>query len=136
MQLQDTASGGEASRLMLSMKAIIAGKTEMPTLIFDEIDTGISGETASKAGRMMKEIGERIQVLAITHLPQVAVAGTNHFKVYKQDTEKETVTNIKKLTREERKREIAKMLSGSVIDEAALQNAEFLMNEAQSSNNL
>lgn len=136
MQLQDTASGGEASRLMLSMKAIIAGKTEMPTLIFDEIDTGISGEIASKAGRMMKEIGERIQVLAITHLPQVAVAGSNHFKVYKQDTEKETVTNIKKLTREERKREIAKMLSGSVIDEAALQNAEFLMNEAQSSNNL
>lgn len=136
MQLQDTASGGEASRLMLSMKVIIAGKTEMPTLIFDEIDTGISGEIASKAGRMMKEIGERIQVLAITHLPQVAVAGSNHFKVYKQDTEKETVTNIKKLTREERKREIAKMLSGSVIDEAALQNAEFLMNEAQSSNNL
>jgi DNA repair protein RecN (Recombination protein N) len=130
MYLQDTASGGEASRLMLCMKAIIAGKTEMPTLIFDEIDTGISGEIANKAGNMMRDIASKIQVIAITHLPQVAVAGHSHYKVYKQDTETETLTQIKRLTEEERRVEIAKMLSGASIDEAALENASSLLKEA------
>jgi DNA repair protein RecN (Recombination protein N) len=130
MQLQDTASGGEASRLMLCMKAIIAGKTDMPTLIFDEIDTGISGEIANKAGRMMRDMAASLQVIAITHLPQVAVAGHSHYKVYKQDTETETLTQIKRLSNEERRVEIAKMLSGASVDDAALDNAASLLNAA------
>lgn len=127
MPLEATASGGESSRLMLAMKAIIAGKLQLPTIIFDEIDTGISGEIASMAGEMMHRISAKLQVITITHLPQVAACGDSHFKVYKQDNEQETLTRILRLTHEDRRVEIAKMLSGSVVDEAALRNADSLL---------
>ncbi len=129
MPLEQTASGGEASRLMLAMKAIVAGKLQLPTLIFDEIDTGISGEIASLAGKMMRDIASSIQVLTITHLPQVAACGNSNYKVYKEDTEKETLTRIRCLDNEERRYEIAKMLSGSEVDEAALSNADSLLRQ-------
>lgn len=131
MELQLTASGGEASRLMLCMKGIIAGKTELPTIIFDEIDTGISGEIASKAGKMMRSMGKKIQVMAITHLPQVAASAANQYKVYKTDNDKETTTSIQRLTIEQREMEIAKMLSGAVIDKAAINNAKVLLKEGR-----
>lgn len=129
MPLETTASGGEASRLMLAMKAIVAGKLQLPTLIFDEIDTGISGETAALAGKMMRDIATTLQVITITHLPQVAACGNTHFKVYKQDSETETLTCISRLDSEQRRTEIAKMLSGSTVDEAALRNAESLLDQ-------
>ena len=127
VSLEQTASGGEASRLMLAMKAIVAGKLQLPTLIFDEIDTGISGEIATLAGRMMREIGENLQVITITHLPQVAACGNANYKVFKQDNENETLTRIRRLDNDERRYEIARMLSGAEVDEAALQNADSLL---------
>lgn len=129
MQLEQTASGGEASRLMLAMKAIVAGRLQLPTLIFDEIDTGISGEIASLAGKMMRDIAKSLQVITITHLPQVAACGNTNYKVYKQDTEKETLTRIRCLNAEERRYEIAKMLSGAEVNDAALSNAESLIKQ-------
>lgn len=129
MQLESTASGGETSRLMLAMKAIVAGKLQLPTLIFDEIDTGISGEIATLAGKMMRDIAANLQVLTITHLPQVAACGHNNYKVYKEDTESETLTHIKCLTNDERRYEIARMLSGAEVDDAALRNAESLISQ-------
>lgn len=127
VSLEQTASGGEASRLMLAMKAIVAGKLQLPTLIFDEIDTGISGEIATLAGRMMREIGKNLQVITITHLPQVAACGNANYKVFKQDNENETLTRIRRLDNDERRYEIARMLSGAEVDEAALQNADSLL---------
>lgn len=131
LELQHTASGGEASRLMLSMKGIIAGETELPTLIFDEIDTGISGEIAAKAASMMSSMGERLQVIAITHLPQVAARAQNQYKVFKTDDDIQTTTQIKRLDAKERETEIAKMLSGSTLDNAALKNARALLSDAR-----
>jgi DNA repair protein RecN (Recombination protein N) len=130
MPIEETASGGETSRLMLCIKHILADKLALPTIIFDEIDTGISGEIANRMGDMMRSISENIQVMAITHLPQVAAMGTTHFKVYKQDDEFETLTNIKCLSKDERTKEIAGMLSGSKIDAAAIGNAESLLKNA------
>lgn len=122
-----TASGGEISRLMLSIKSIIASKMQLPSIIFDEVDTGVSGDVASRMGQMMLDISSNIQVMAITHLPQVAAKGAAHYKVYKEDDEHSTHTYIRRLTDNERIDELAVMLSGSKVDEAARANARSLL---------
>lgn len=127
MPIENTASGGELSRVMLCIKAIIAQNMQLPTIIFDEVDTGVSGEVAHKMGEMMCDISENIQVIAITHLPQVAVKGANHLKVYKADSEDATYTSMCELSKEERVEEIARMLSGREIDDAAINNARSLL---------
>lgn len=123
----EVASGGEIARLMLCFKALLAEKQALPTIIFDEIDTGVSGEVADNIARIMQQMGTHMQVLAITHLPQIAAKGNTHYKVYKKDTEERTETFIKQLLPDERVREIAQMLSGASITEAALQNARMLL---------
>lgn len=122
------ASGGEIARVMLSLKAMIAGAVKLPTIIFDEIDTGVSGSIAEKMALIMQDMGKQNrQVISITHLPQIAARGIAHYKVYKEDTETSTNSHIRLLTREERVREIANMLSGSTLTEAALNNARALL---------
>ena len=123
----NTASGGEISRLMLSIKSIVADKMQLPSIIFDEVDTGVSGDVADKMGDLMRQIAANIQVVAITHLPQVASKGESHYKVFKEDTEHSTVTRIKELDNEERVKELAVMLSGSEVNQAALENARALL---------
>ncbi len=125
----NTASGGEISRLMLSIKSIVADKMQLPSIIFDEVDTGVSGDVADKMGEMMRQIAANIQVIAITHLPQVASKGHSHYKVFKEDTEQATVTRIKELGTEERVKELAVMLSGSSVNDAALANARSLLSQ-------
>lgn len=127
MPLAQTASGGEMARLTLCIKAITANKLKLPTVIFDEIDTGVSGDIADRMGSMMADIAAGMQVFAITHLPQVAVKGQSHFLVYKHDEGERTVSHVKVLDSEERVREIARMLSGKEINEAALVNARALL---------
>ena len=127
--IEKTASGGEVSRLMLGIKSIMARKRSLPTVIFDEIDTGVSGDVADRMGRMMSEMGKEIQVMAITHLPQVAAHGQNHYKVYKEDQTDSTVSHIVRLNDDERIDELAIMLSGKVVDSAALDNAKSLLNQ-------
>ena len=122
------ASGGELSRLMLAIKALLAKHTSMPTLIFDEIDTGISGETALKVGDVIASLGENMQVLSITHLPQIAAKGSSHYFVFKTETKSKTTTGIRKLNQEERVMVIAEMLSGKNPGASAMQNAEELLN--------
>lgn len=128
MPVGGTASGGEISRLMLSIKAIIATKMQLPSIIFDEVDTGVSGDVADRMGGMMHDIARTIQVITITHLPQVAAKGNAHFKVYKEDDDESTHTRIRELTGDDRVGEIAVMLSGSTVDEAARANARSLLN--------
>ena len=128
MPVGNTASGGEISRLMLSIKTIIADKMQLPSIIFDEVDTGVSGDIANSMGEMMQSIARNIQVLAITHLPQVASKGNHHYKVFKEDDETSTLTRIKELSIKERVDELALMLSGSTINEAARANARSLLN--------
>lgn len=127
MPLSQTASGGEMARLTLCIKAITANKLKLPTVIFDEIDTGVSGDIADRMGSMMAQISSGMQVFAITHLPQVAVKGNSHLLVYKHDEQDRTVSNVRILNHEERVREIARMLSGKEINEAALDNARALL---------
>jgi DNA repair protein RecN (Recombination protein N) len=122
-----TASGGEISRLMLGVKALIAGATALPTIIFDEIDTGISGEVADKMGQIMHGMGTVMQVITITHLPQIAAQGNTHYFVYKDDEKETTETNIRRLSPDERIQEIAQMLSGSELTDAAIENAKELL---------
>lgn len=122
-----TASGGEISRLMLCIKAMIAGFTALPAIIFDEVDTGVSGDIADKMGDIMQELGTKMQVFAITHLPQIAAKGKDHYFVYKEDTDDRTVTRIKKLNKEERIKEIARMLSGASLTDASIANAKELL---------
>lgn len=122
-----TASGGEISRLMLCIKAMIAGFTALPTIIFDEVDTGVSGDIADKMGHIMQDLGSKMQVFAITHLPQIAAQGEAHYFVYKEDVQDRTVTRIRPLNKEERVREVARMLSGSALTEASLANAKDLL---------
>lgn len=122
------ASGGEMSRLMLCIKAMIAGATSLPTIIFDEIDTGTSGEVADRVGAIMEEMGTRMQVIGITHLPQIASRGSAHFLVYKEDLDNVVTTRIKELTPNERVQEIARMLSGAEITEQAIENAKVMLN--------
>ena len=121
------ASGGEMSRVMLSIKSLLSHTKNLPTIIFDEIDTGVSGEVADKMGRIMADMANNMQVIAITHLPQVAAKGKQHYIVFKQDTDSRTVSNIRLLTKDERIREVAKMLSGPQVSEAALANAKELL---------
>ncbi|MEH6307890.1 DNA repair protein RecN [Olivibacter sp. CPCC 100613] len=125
--LNKVASGGELSRLMLAIKSLIAKSSALPTIIFDEIDTGISGEVALKVGTVMEEMAEHMQVIAITHLPQIASKGNAHYKVYKADEGNVTRTNMRKLSEEERVVEVAQMLSGSKPGETALQHASELL---------
>ncbi|MEO8795484.1 MAG: DNA repair protein RecN [Daejeonella sp.] len=129
LPVQKVASGGELSRLMLSIKSLIAKYTALPTIIFDEIDTGISGEVAQKVGNVMEQLSENMQVIAITHLPQIASKGRAHYRVYKDEQADKTLSNIAILNEEERTLEIAKMLSGENPGEFALQNARELLNQ-------
>lgn len=129
MPLAQTASGGEMARLTLCIKAIIADKMKLPTVIFDEIDTGVSGDIADRMGSLMADIASGMQVLAITHLPQVAAKGSKHLLVFKQDSKERTVSHVRVLDSEGRVRELARMLSGREINEAALANARALLGE-------
>lgn len=129
MPVKETASGGEISRLMLCIKSVIAQSMSLPTIIFDEVDTGVSGEIAHKIGDMMGDIAHHIQVVAITHLPQVAAHSNSHLRVFKTDTATQTVTSVERLNDEEHVTEIARMLSGSEVNQAALDNARALIND-------
>lgn len=121
------ASGGEISRVMLCIKSLLSDAKGLPTIIFDEIDTGVSGEIADRMGRIMQTMGKNIQVISITHLPQIAGKGNRHFKVFKTETDHQTISSVKLLSNDERLTEIAGMLSGSSVSEAALENARLLM---------
>lgn len=126
--LKKVASGGEMSRIMLAVKAVLAEYSKLPTIIFDEIDTGVSGEIANKMGDIMKGMSKGMQVFAITHLPQIASKGEQHYKVFKTTQGETTVSELKLLTKEERVREIAEMLSGKDISDSALNHARALLN--------
>ena len=129
LPMNKVASGGELSRLMLAIKSLVAVHTSLPTIIFDEIDTGISGEVALRVGNIMEKLSKNMQVIAITHLPQIASKGNTHFCVYKDEESDITHTNIRELDKEERVMELAKMLSGNNPGESAIQNArELLLN--------
>ncbi|TPG45032.1 DNA repair protein RecN [Flavobacterium pectinovorum] len=126
--LKKVASGGEMSRIMLAVKAILAQYSKLPTLIFDEIDTGVSGEIAIRMGEIMKEMSAKMQIFAITHLPQIAAKGDSHFKVSKSTVNDDTQSELKLLSQEERIVEIAQMLSGAVVSDSALNHAKALLN--------
>jgi DNA repair protein RecN (Recombination protein N) len=121
------ASGGELSRVMLSLKSLLTKNNNLPTIIFDEIDSGVSGEVADKVGQILSAMGKYMQVINITHLPQVASRGTRHFHVYKDDTDNSTFTRVKLLSHEERILEVARLLSGSEVTETAIKNARELL---------
>ena len=126
------ASGGEIARVMLSLKAMISGAVKLPTIIFDEIDTGVSGKVAEMMGRIMQEMGDHDrQVISITHLPQIAARGASHYKVYKEESDDGTTSHMRRLDHQERINEIAQKLSGSDITEAAIRNAEELLGNPQ-----
>ncbi|MFT7114652.1 MAG: DNA repair protein RecN (Recombination protein N) [Candidatus Azotimanducaceae bacterium] len=127
-ELSKVASGGELSRVMLTLKALLSSYQELPTIIFDEIDTGVSGAIALQMAEMMAQMGEKMQVISITHLPQIAAKGKNQYKVYKEDTADATHTRIKQLTEKERIKEIAQMLSGTNLTDASIANAKELLN--------
>ena len=126
--LKKVASGGEMSRIMLAVKAILAQYSKLPTLIFDEIDTGVSGEIAIRMGEIMKEMSQTMQIFAITHLPQIAAKGNAHFKVFKSTVGEDTQSELQLLNEEERVIEIAQMLSGAVVSDSALNHAKSLLN--------
>jgi DNA repair protein RecN (Recombination protein N) len=126
--LKKVASGGEMSRIMLAVKAILAQYSKLPTLIFDEIDTGVSGEIAIRMGEIMKEMSAAMQIFAITHLPQIAAKGDSHFKVFKSTVDDDTQSELKLLSQDERVIEIAQMLSGAVVSDSALNHAKALLN--------
>lgn len=126
-ELKKAASGGELSRVMLCIKAILSKYMQLPTIMFDEIDTGVSGEVANKMAKIMQSMGKSMQVFSITHLPQIAAKGKQHFKVYKEDINDVTTTHLKQLQDDERVREIAQMLSGAKILDSALANAKELL---------
>ena len=127
-ELKKVASGGELSRIMLSVKKILSENTQLPTIIFDEIDTGVSGEVSNKIAAIMQEMGKHMQVIAITHLPQIAAKGSNHYKVFKEEINGITTTNLRKLFDNERVVEIAEMLSGKDISDSAITHAKELLN--------
>jgi DNA repair protein RecN (Recombination protein N) len=126
--LKKVASGGELSRIMLSIKAILSQFKTLPTIIFDEIDTGVSGEVAYKIADIMDHMGKYMQVMTITHLPQVAAKGAHHFKVFKETRDGSTFTQLKKLQQQERIEEGAQMLAGDALSDTALQHAKELLN--------
>jgi DNA repair protein RecN (Recombination protein N) len=125
-EISKVASGGEMSRLMLTLKSLLVKGSNLPTIIFDEIDTGVSGEVADKMGNIIKALSKKTQVINITHLPQIAAKGDTHYLVYKEDTPTTTHTKVRKLNDDERIIEIAKMLSGSKITDAAIEHAKEL----------
>jgi DNA repair protein RecN (Recombination protein N) len=127
-ELKKVASGGELSRIMLSIKKILSENTKLPTIIFDEIDTGVSGEVSNKIAKIMQDMGANMQVITITHLPQIAAKGLQHYKVYKGEEDGVTTSNLKLLSNDERVIEIAEMLSGKDISESALTHAKELLN--------
>jgi DNA repair protein RecN (Recombination protein N) len=127
--VSQVASGGEISRLMLCLKSMIAGATALPTIIFDEIDTGTSGDVADKLGVIMQEMSRQMQVIAITHLPQIASKGYSHFVVYKEEKDNMVSTQLRQLTPDERVVEIARMLSGAEISVQAMENARVMLGE-------
>ncbi|MBQ8019323.1 MAG: DNA repair protein RecN, partial [Paludibacteraceae bacterium] len=127
LPIAEIASGGEVSRVMLSLKSLLSEVKKMPTIILDEVDTGISGEVAARMGEVMSAMGKRMQVVAITHLPQIASKGETHYKVYKEEDGDKVVSHIVKLSPDERVTEIAQMLSGHNPSEAAIQNAKDLL---------
>ncbi len=127
LPVKDTASGGEISRVMLCVKSIIAKTMKLPTIIFDEVDSGVSGDVASMIGEMMNGIAASIQVIAITHLPQVAAHADSHLRVFKTDTESETITHVEQLDHEHHVLEVARMLSGRELNQAAIENARHLI---------
>ena len=131
MPVKDTASGGEISRVMLCIKTIVARHIKLPSIIFDEVDTGVSGDIANRIGEMMAEIASNIQVIAITHLPQVAAHGNHHLRVFKTDTDVETLTRVEYLDKQERIMEVARMLSGKDLNQAAIENAKSLITHNQ-----
>lgn len=126
-ELKKIASGGEMSRIMLAVKAVLSNYSHLPTIIFDEIDTGISGEVANKMADIMRQMAKNMQVITITHLPQIAAKGAHQFKVYKSDSGNKTTTLIKKLTKSERIEELAEMLGGKSISESAIEHAKQLL---------
>jgi len=126
--LKKVASGGELSRIMLVIKSILAKYEKLPTIMFDEIDTGVSGEISNRMADIMKEMSGAMQVFSITHLPQVASKGNHHYKVYKTDTAERTETNMMKLSDEERVVELAQMLGGKELSDSALAHAKQLLN--------
>ena len=126
-RVAQTASGGEISRLMLCIKAMIAGFTALPAIIFDEVDMGVSGDIADKMGTIMEGLGSKMQVISITHLPQIASKGKEHYFVYKEELPDTTVTQIKRLEKDERIREVARMLSGAALTDASIANAKELL---------
>ena len=128
--LARTASGGELSRVMLSLKSLLTKNNNLPTIIFDEIDSGVSGEVADKVGQILSGMGKYMQVVNITHLPQVASRGTRHYHVYKDDTDDSTFTRVKLLSPDERILEVARLLSGSEVTETAIKNAKELLTAA------
>ena len=127
-ELKKVASGGELSRIMLSIKKILSENTQLPTIIFDEIDTGVSGEVSNKIAAIMQQMSTHMQVIAITHLPQIASKGNQHYKVYKQEEKGITTTNLKLLSNEERVVEISEMLSGKEVSDSAIRHAKELLN--------
>jgi DNA repair protein RecN (Recombination protein N) len=128
-ELHKAASGGELSRLMLSLKSLLATKKSLPTIIFDEIDTGVSGDVADKIGQILLRMGNKMQVISITHLPQIASKGNFHLFVYKKDEKNKTKSFIKPLNKDERIVEIAKMLSTGKPTESAIKNAQDLLSQ-------
>ncbi len=127
-ELKKAASGGELSRIMLAVKSILATQSKLPTIVFDEIDTGVSGDIAQKMGDILQKMGGSMQVIAITHLPQIAGKGSRHFKIFKQDIGETTVTKIEELTKENRIVELAMMLGGNTKSESAMAHAKALLN--------
>jgi DNA repair protein RecN (Recombination protein N) len=126
--VSQVASGGEIARVMLALKAMVSGAVKLPTIIFDEIDTGVSGKIAEQMAQIMAEMGaQNRQVISITHLPQIAAKGSTHYKVFKEETQQGTTSHMVMLTPEERVAEIAQMLSGSNVTEAAIENAKTLL---------
>jgi DNA repair protein RecN (Recombination protein N) len=128
LPLKKAASGGELSRIMLAVKSILSQYSKLPTIMFDEIDTGVSGEVATKIGKIMSEMSMNMQVFTITHLPQIASRGNNHYKVFKKVTNSESFTQLKRLDQQERIEEIAQMLGGEKILDSALAHAKQLLN--------
>ena len=126
-ELSHIASGGELSRLMLCLKSILASSSGLPAIIFDEIDSGVSGEAASMVGNILADMGKSMQVINITHLPQVASRGSVHYHVYKEESDHSTITRVRLLNDDERVTEVARLLSGSTITEAARRNARELL---------
>jgi DNA repair protein RecN (Recombination protein N) len=127
-ELKKVASGGELSRIMLSVKKVLSENTQLPTILFDEIDTGVSGEVSNKIAAIMQQMSENMQVITITHLPQIAAKGNQHYKVYKEEVNGVTTTNLKQLSEDERIVEIAEMLSGKDISDSAMIHAKELLN--------